>query len=1160
MPLEPFDFTYNLINQDSQNDFANLIGKSRVKEFEPKSYFFTESTVAAQTSNDGSYGPDNETSTTKFNITTQFNLADKKAYAVTSGQVLIVPQDGAGNESKVNVFIKPLKNIDIGVQVKYFVYRGLKKELFIDENDNILGYSSSSLTPFMSKVWLDLINFNDLTTPPPSGITISSSLFGYSTTEPSTKKINEKFFNLYSDQETDSNLIYNLPIVEAGQYFGDFKDNQGGFEIILNEGFYNQEKSDTDFEFNMNYAKAKKIVLDVDSIANDPTISEKNYRENVQNFLDPAAFYGAHINESESGEIKVVDNSARYSTKSEIFTNILSKFFNKYKLYLYIQNNRGRSFNFDTSHGIAPIIIEDGISNTPISYESKNWPILIFEVEQTYPNDAAENQIKFNDFSFQIKFKTLDKNVSLYNTHGKCSNENIKGNFLTKDALVDNDNLPTQEFSKKISFKLLNTSSISSSSTFTFKNVASFIYLNHYEKEIEYFNDFFGPVKIYSLSKPSNGFSLNNAKKASGTKKKIIKSRDGKLSINNQIFTLLPQNQLPIDDNPFRLYILKKIGSDDSNDRSFAEFNSNDFVYKDLTKNDDYGQFQYGSKNFKVWKGTIIDGTEHIRTLQLVNLEENGNVTDFMQLGIMEVDFKKVIYDSLTNSDTNHIPESNANIYFHLDPINSSSNSVYKKYKLGVKVETFDLFLGFSYDIKYPSLVNETYVYTIDGYYFFTKEFAEKFHFTEEFSNSEINFSTYSGYNGGFGFDWMRLSENNNFGYQDSIKNGYAEPEWYLNDFFIPQKRYGFEEPVVENAFQNLRKEYINLATQQNSIYYVPYLNIYSYNAASELNGIFPNDEPPAFEVHLKATITIHENLTNLIIDFDTNLFSISCDLPTNLNIGSNSDFDLRIFCDKEFATDQYIKFYASSITSDGFSKAKLAGIIKVCKNSLINRERIKIVLFNTITDVDNNTIPETASYSNDEIQTLKNVLYQAYIYADIEGPLDLNLMNDPKFKLSSDYVDSNGKIFAEYPMGGIEDEKQDYLKAKVDAKYNNYLRVYAFKNGTTTDGSGTTEGNVQKIGKHSICLYGGNSPRDKFSLAHEVCHALSLRHSHADGDNIEDPNQKYIFHYGGVGASESDVLKSTDNIMSYNVLKKTVWNWQSKIMRANIKNYSDDL
>jgi len=112
--LTTFDFTYTLNTQAAENEVLNALGKNRGKAFEPKSYFFTESTIGVQSTSNISYGPDGGNSSTKFNITTQFELENKKAYAETGGQVLIVPAEG----DKVNVFIKPLKNIDVGVDMQ----------------------------------------------------------------------------------------------------------------------------------------------------------------------------------------------------------------------------------------------------------------------------------------------------------------------------------------------------------------------------------------------------------------------------------------------------------------------------------------------------------------------------------------------------------------------------------------------------------------------------------------------------------------------------------------------------------------------------------------------------------------------------------------------------------------------------------------------------------------------------------------------------------------------------------------------------------------------------------------------------------------------------------------------------------------------------------
>ncbi|MGC4042036.1 MAG: hypothetical protein QM710_14925 [Flavobacterium sp.] len=1170
-----FDFTYTLSPESAQNETLNALAKGRIKPPEPKSYFFTESTVAAQASSTGAYGPENGNSITKFNITTIFPLTDKKAYAVTSGQVLIVPQSA----DKVNVFIKPLKNIDIGIPIKYFVYRGLKKELFIKTDNTILNYSETALTPFMKKVWKDLIAFNGWTTPPATSTPpIPATLFGFNATEPADTRIDSKFFNVYADDETDTNKVYNLPIVEAGQYFGEFVDDEGGFEIVLNDGFYYQEKSDTGFEFDMTYARASKMVLDIANISTDPDISEKIYRENVQKFLDPAAFYGAHITEKEKGEIKVIDNSAKYSSKNDIYNNIISKFYNKHKVYLYIQSNRARSYDFDGSIGNDPMKIGLPGNLSPALYETNSWPIIIREDQQTHTNSQLADK-GFNDLTFQLKFKTVNKNATLYCSHGNLANEDIDGCFLDKNALLNEADIATQEYTNNINCKLSSTYNIQNSSLTT-NSISTFIYINQIEDEIDYFNDFFGPIRIENITKKNSGYPSKVASKVKNNNLKIIK-RGKDSSVSYQIHTQIPQSDsqgTPVDD-PYRLYILKRFDSNNpdfsisSDSRTFTQFTS-DNSYRGIINNEEYGDFQYGSKDYRVWKGKMLDGVEVINTLQLINFEAEGNVPNYIHLGLMGDDYKKVIYNSLTSTSTNHIPDPDANVFFHLEPDpNASQISLLKKYKLGVKVESFGL-LGVSHSIIFPSAANEVNVYTMDGHYFFTKDFSEKFQFTEEMADANINFKPRTGYEGKFGFDWMRLYESSTGkpGYMECIANGYSEPRWVWNP--LPSREYGFEAPTESNAFTALRKEYINIVNQQNSIFYVPFINIYPNSALTTLVGNYPNDTPPPVVANLTGVLTNHENITKLSLDYDSKYFNVSAQFPSTFPQGDSSPFNVQISCLEEFDTDKYIKIMSHSQEPNELPKVRLAGIVKVRKNSYQHRQSVKIALFKVKTHVDQaNANVEQGSFMPEEVKALKQILFQSNIYADIVGPIDLDLTADSKFWKNHDYINNDGKIYPKYPVSGDSDEKQDYLRDKIPAAYKNHFRIYAFDLGTTNDTVGAiTEGNIQHIGKHSACLYAGNFPRDPYSLAHEACHGMGLRHTHQDGVDIDDPNQKFIFPYGGPppapggpNAAPADVSKSTDNVMSYNTSLTVThgpwytWNWQWKIMHDNLKNYTDE-
>lgn len=1152
MSIEPFDFTYTLTPQSKENEVLNALGKGRIKEFEPKSYFFTESTIAAQSIAEGAYGPDYVSTSTKFNITTQFELANKKAYAVTSGQVLIVPQSGEGNESKVNVFIKPLKHVDVGVPIKYYVYRGLKKELFINSSNNILPKNNTN-TPFMAKVWTDLINFNELTAPLPE---IPASLFGYSTTETDTNILDAKFFNTYNATSTDENKAYNLPIIEAGQYFGEFKDNKGGFEIVLNDGFYYQEKSDTGFQFDLNYAKAEKAVLDVANIANNPNISEKIYRENVQKFLDPAAFYGAHITEKEKGEVKIVDIGVKYSTKADIYNNIVSKFSNKNKCYIYLQCNSGRSFNFDEALGADPLKIGTSETLTASPYKTNEWPIIISEFEQTHTEDENNNRKGLNYLSFQLKFKTQTKNVTIYNTFGNCSNEKVKGNFLTNLDLVDENNIATQNYTNSVNYKLVNNYNPSKNNLVS-KNIATFIYINYNEKEVDYFNDLFGPINIEPIVK-LHGEPSNSIVQKTSNKNLRINSKDGIVSVYNQELIINGKIIIPsppvsiIENSRTRLYVLKKLDSITNSEKKSSELMAFSDGFGYVNTKDQYGSYIYGDKGYIVWKGKSGSGTKAIKTLQLINFEQDSNATNFIQLGLTELDYNRLIYNNEEKIEqSTHLPKNATNIFFHLDDTGIIQNSEYKKYKLGVKYQTKN-------EIAFTFPTDDVYIYTIDGYYFFTKMYSEKFEFAEEFGKSTFNFRTKQDYRGEFGFDWLRIGDvNGELPYEDSIISGFEEKQWNGTGWDTQ-----FDSRL--EAFEALKKEYINIKTLVGQeIYYVPFLNIYPPDA-------IVGTPAPVSTVTLKVVADIKENTLNIRYDYDTTLFSVSSSLLTgSIEKGIYQNIEITIACLKEFDQDQIIKVIGTSQLPNEAAKENIIGVLKVCKNSRkTNNENLEVVIVKVITDIDKNGSEDTdPAYVSpefmgiDEKNQLIYTLYQSLIYKEnitISTASPLNMTEFPKFR-----KDEAGTYYRKVIAGGksaeieylLDDGRiQDDLITELHAKqpeYDNYLKVFVFAvNGINADGF-EIGGRAKKIGSRSCAMYRARPP--KATLAHEVLHAIGLYHTHADGP-IVNSNQRYVYPRYNSNASNGPITISgtTDNIMSYTSNAQiTTWKWQWKILKS---------
>lgn len=84
-----------------------------------------------------------------------------------------------------------------------------------------------------------------------------------------------------------------------------------------------------------------------------------------------------------------------------------------------------------------------------------------------------------------------------------------------------------------------------------------------------------------------------------------------------------------------------------------------------------------------------------------------------------------------------------------------------------------------------------------------------------------------------------------------------------------------------------------------------------------------------------------------------------------------------------------------------------------------------------------------------------------------------------------------------------------------------------------------------QSIFKKALVLF--NTRKDK-TLSHEALHTMGLFDTHRDG-TIYDSDQKFIFTNGN-----DDPINATDNIMSYNRIRRSTWHWQWKIIKRNAR------
>ncbi|AZA97100.1 hypothetical protein [Chryseobacterium shandongense] len=176
-----------------------------------------------------------------------------------------------------------------------------------------------------------------------------------------------------------------------GDYIGNFND-EVGLDIVLDDGEYIFENQEILFSYNLDFARAQEFIFDIGSLSDT---KKKRLKENIHQFLDAAAFWGSHIN---CGIIKYKDG-IKVSNISSI-SEILKKYQTGNKLYIYIQGENNRSFNYyDSTRKVY------GFSGTSPEPDNTNgWPILIKQLL----NNSPQN-INFQ-CDYTIESTTLERN------------------------------------------------------------------------------------------------------------------------------------------------------------------------------------------------------------------------------------------------------------------------------------------------------------------------------------------------------------------------------------------------------------------------------------------------------------------------------------------------------------------------------------------------------------------------------------------------------------------------------------------------------------------------------------------------------------------------------------------------------------------------------
>ncbi|KAF2342838.1 hypothetical protein [Flavobacterium tistrianum] len=713
-----------------------------------KSHFFIESGgFPAQLSAQG-FGPQSET---VFNLTSRFSLdAPKKAFSICKGVVLVQPQ--TGNPDKVNLFLRPYNQPFPGLNIKYFVYRGLQKsDFFTTDSEPLIIAKSSSTSDFINKINEDFNAFHkdrvkkegETTTPIPVP-PFTAKFIGYekekeddATNGTLLIPLSDFFFKeskfVAAGDTFDEKDDFELPLIDIGKSLGNFAEGICGIDVVLNYGDYKHDFDNTEFTFNLEYARKPFAEITVDGSTD---FIKKLQREQSTQFIDIAAFYGLFANEGKV-ETTISSNEIISKAGTAIYTDLLFNFFNKNKVYVYIQSNRHRSYNFYNNYKLS----ETNYSNIKIgtcdnlietNYGNLNWPILVFDNNQLNSND-------YNDISIALTASLSYEEISLYILTGSISTESER-DFVIKENLLDLENNSLDStFTKTISFKVPNSNEGGQK-----KNISSLIRFTYIGKELDFssannytiwsdkkrhslYNNIFPNLTIVPVFNNSQNFltasfnreSLINYKGFSNYMNEsvlngLVVFQEGKKDVANSDSSIETFSKEKV------LFIAKKIETLDEfsihKTEVFAQgvFAKKADIDSSLTDYSNYFSSLYGSKDYNLKHYIINDLDTDIKILSL-NLKEDLDF-DYYNLGLTKEEL---------NILREIVPYNSSNINFYLkeNTENSASslemNTNYLKYSLGVVFENNNGKLS----VMMPSV--PIYVYGISHNFLTTASYTE---------------------------------------------------------------------------------------------------------------------------------------------------------------------------------------------------------------------------------------------------------------------------------------------------------------------------------------------------------------------------------------------------------------------------------------------------
>jgi hypothetical protein len=391
--------------------------------FTAASHFFAEVNNISQSAGQ-TFGP---VSADVFRLTAKFTAqAGTKAFAICPGIVAIQPQ--TGSTSKINLILRPYQQPIKGINIRYFIYRGLNRSDFIDTNGNIIPITSG-VSDFIQKINTDFYDFHPVESPP---LEFDAAFIGYrETIADLSAPMDGLFFSITQYEEQNGEQVevpetaFELPKIDQGKSLGTFAPGECGIDVILQYGDYVLDEADR-FVFDYNYARASEALIDLSSITDE--VVRKRRKEQLFQFIDIAAFYGFHC----VPEGKITTSGNVEHDQTTIYSQVLTPFASKNTYYLYIQSDRERSYDFYKNYRIDPQQPENmlyGTSEITLAaraYGTNGWPLIL----ETTPQNHSETR---NKIYLQLVTDN-NPNVVLYGQTA-CVDNALRNHFSTIEEL-----------------------------------------------------------------------------------------------------------------------------------------------------------------------------------------------------------------------------------------------------------------------------------------------------------------------------------------------------------------------------------------------------------------------------------------------------------------------------------------------------------------------------------------------------------------------------------------------------------------------------------------------------------------------------------------------------------------------------------------------------